>query len=96
MTVSASDVCDTDPTVDLALVQSNEGDTVDTFDPEFDVTVVEGRKGNDIQLIDGQLFLRAERSGNSHGRVYTITYKATDSSGNSTTATATVEVPHNQ
>jgi len=47
-------------------------------------------------LIDGQLFLRAERSGNSDGRVYTITYEATDASGNSTTATATVEVPHNQ
>ena len=37
--------------------------------------------------------LRAERSGIGNGRVYTITLKATDSSGNSTTATAKVTVP---
>ena len=30
------------------------------------------------------------------GRVYTITYRATDASGNSSTAMETVVVPHNQ
>jgi hypothetical protein len=40
--------------------------------------------------------LRAERSGTGSGRVYTITYKATDVSGNYAIATVTVEVPHNQ
>jgi endo-1,4-beta-xylanase len=65
-------------------------------DLAFDVTEVVGTKGNDIQLVDGQLFLRAERSGNSDGRVYSINYQAMDASGNSTSATVTVEVPHNQ
>jgi hypothetical protein len=40
--------------------------------------------------------LRAERDGNLNGRVYTITFKVTDSLGNSSTATATVSVPLNQ
>ena len=33
--------------------------------------------------------------GGGNGRVYTITFKVTDSSGNVTRATATVVVPHN-
>jgi Tol biopolymer transport system component len=96
LTATASDVGDPNPIVELVIVQSSEGENIDTFDPAFDVTEVVGKKGNDIQLVDGQLFLRAERSGNSDGRVYSITYQATDASGNSTSATVTVEVPHNQ
>jgi len=93
---AATDECSPAPDIALTLVESSEGDNTDTFDPAFDVTVVEGRKGGDIQLIDGQLYLRAERSGKSDGRTYTITYSATDDDGNSTTATATVDVPHNR
>ena len=96
VTYTVFDIADPNPVVELILVQSDEGDGVDTFDPAFDVTEIEGRKGGDIQVIDGQLFLRAERAGNSDGRVYTITYGATDASGNSATATAAVVVPHNQ
>jgi hypothetical protein len=40
--------------------------------------------------------LRSERQGGSNGRVYTITFKVTDASGNSTTATAKVVVDHSQ
>jgi hypothetical protein len=40
--------------------------------------------------------LRAERDGNGDGRVYTITFKVTDSSGNVGTATARVSVPLSQ
>ena len=40
--------------------------------------------------------LRAERAGNGNGRVYTITFKVTDASGNVGTATAKVTVPHSQ
>jgi hypothetical protein len=96
VTYTVFDIADPDPTVELVLVQSNEGDGVNTFDPSSDVSEVVGRKGDDIQLVDGQLFLRAERAGNSDGRVYTITYEATDASGNSTSATGAVIVPHNQ
>jgi len=40
--------------------------------------------------------LRAERSGNGNGRIYTITITATDEAGNSSTQDVTVSVPHDQ
>ncbi len=40
--------------------------------------------------------LRAERSGNGMGRIYTITYTATDKAGNKTVTSVTVTVPHDQ
>jgi hypothetical protein len=40
--------------------------------------------------------LRSERMGGGNGRVYTITFKVTDSSGNVSTATKKVTVPHSQ
>lgn len=39
---------------------------------------------------------RADRTGVGKGRTYTITYEATDGSGNKATATTTVVVPHDQ
>ena len=39
--------------------------------------------------------LRAERSGKSAGRVYTITLESRDASGNASQRTVTVAVPHN-
>lgn len=60
----------------------------------------DGDTENDIQdvelgTLDTAFQLRAERSGNGVGRVYTITYTATDVAGNKTTATANVTVPVN-
>lgn len=86
-TVTASDDTDPSPSVRLVSVTSNEadngrgdGDTVD-----------------DIKVLDDTHFLlRAERSGNGSGRVYTITYEAADAAGNLTSATAKVWVPLNQ
>jgi hypothetical protein len=40
--------------------------------------------------------LRSEREGGGNGRVYTITFKVRDASGNVATATAKVTVPQNQ
>ncbi len=40
--------------------------------------------------------LRAEREGNGPGRVYAVTYKATDFAGNETRVTVDVVVPHDQ
>lgn len=59
----------------------------------------DGDQPNDIQNAalgtDDRAFdLRSERSGSGPGRVYTITYRATDHSGNTTDAQATVTVPH--
>ena len=59
-----------------------------------------GDKGPDIQgaaigTDDRAFSLRSERGtgGQNTGRVYTITYRATDSSGNTKDVTATVTVP---
>lgn len=57
----------------------------------------DGNTLNDIVIAANckSVQLRAERDGNLNGRVYTITFRVTDSQGNTTTATATVSVPHN-
>ena len=55
-----------------------------------------GNTTNDIVKIDDFTFnMRAERAGPGSGRIYTITYRATDASGNTAIASVTVAVPHN-
>lgn len=60
----------------------------------------EGNTNGDIQEADFDTFdqsflLRAERAGGDpYGRTYTVTYTATDASGNRTRVSATVHVPH--
>lgn len=79
----------------------------DDYDPEPEIklesiTASETLANGDIQ--DAQFFtddrgflLAAKRAGNNMGgRVYTVTYSATDASGNKTTASATVAVQHDQ
>jgi len=84
-TVSVTDA-DPNATVTLLSVTSNEPDSVN-----------DGDKPNDIVIVDDYNFqLRAERLGGGDGRVYTITYEVTDECGNSTIASATVSVPHDQ
>jgi len=81
--VSTSDTA----SVTLVSVESNEPDN----------GLGDGDTANDIVIVDNHtLKLRAERSGNGAGRVYTITYLATNSCGNTATATTTVTVPHNK
>jgi hypothetical protein len=83
-TTSASDNADPSPTVALVSVTSNEPDN----------GLDDGDTAHDIVIVNDHTFqLRAERSGTGTGRVYTITYKATDACGNQTTTTATVKVP---
>ncbi|MFF3925801.1 hypothetical protein [Paenibacillus lactis] len=43
---------------------------------------------------DTAFLLRAARSGQGSGRIYTITYTVTDQAGNETVVTAEVQVPH--
>jgi predicted extracellular nuclease len=83
-TVIVSDNFDDNPIVALVSVTSNEPDN----------GLDDGDTPNDIVILDDYTFqLRAERSGIGEGRIYTITYQATDACGNTTTATATVTVP---
>jgi hypothetical protein len=64
---------------------------------ESDNGLGDGDMPDDIVILDDFNFeLRAERDGTADGRVYTITYQATDSCGNTTIASVTVEVPHSQ
>ncbi|MCK4752979.1 MAG: DUF5011 domain-containing protein [Planctomycetes bacterium] len=84
---TASDNCDDFPEISLVSVVSNESD-----DGSGD-----GHTSDDIEIDeDGSIYLRAERSGNGEGRIYTITYEATDASGNSTVKSETVEVKRNR
>lgn len=58
----------------------------------------DGNTLNDIVIAANckSVQLRSERDGDGDGRVYTITFKVTDASGNVGTATAKVTVPHSQ
>ena len=90
-TITVTDNCDPNPTVTLISITSNEPATG---------FLGAGDKGPDVQGAsygtDDRVFsLRAERAtGGTHtGRVYTITYRVTDVSGNFSEATVTVKVP---
>ena len=94
---TVSDKCDPSPQVSLVNIVMNEGDTTNAYDPAYDDSTGDGRTTNDIQVgSNGSIYLRSERSGTGAGRIYTITYKAVDFSGNVTTKSATVTVPHDQ
>ena len=85
--VTATDDQDPNPVVSLLSVTSNQDDNA----------TGDGNTSADIVIQNGQIFLRAERSGGSkEDRVYTITYTATDASGNVGIGVATVTVPHDQ
>jgi len=85
-TVSVSDNVDPNPTVTLLSVTSNEPDNAPGD--------ADGNTTRDIRILNDFTFrLRAERSEIGPGRVYTITYRATDAHGNSTSSSATVTVP---
>ena len=61
----------------------------------------DGNTVNDIQgaatgTFDTAFRVRAERAGKGSGRVYTVTYTATDLFGNFADGTATITVPHDK
>lgn len=89
-TVLANDHCDGDD-VDIRLVSivSNE-----PADDKGDGRTQPDIEGAELGTGDLEFLLRAERSGQGLGRVYTVKYRATDSAGNSTEATAKVVVRH--
>jgi hypothetical protein len=54
----------------------------------------DGNTAPDWEIVDAHhLKLRAERSGRGNGRIYTLTIRATDGVGNSTSKAVTVRVP---
>ena len=87
--VTAIDAVDGEVDVELVSVVSDEPNERPTRGPWWKRWFQE-----DIVIVDDDLFLlRAERDPRGDGRTYTITYSATDSCGNWSLATATVEVP---
>ena len=73
------DICDPSPRMSLVGITSDD----------------KGMTKDDILITkNGSIYLRAEHSPKVRSRTYAITYKATDASGNSTTKTAAVFVPH--
>jgi len=91
-TVSAGDACSANPSVRLVSIVSNEPDEgTGDGDQPYDIQAINGGPvpvGTDVRSFS----LRAERAGSGSGRVYTVTYSATDAAGNSTTASAVVVV----
>jgi hypothetical protein len=82
-TIQVTDLCDPNPQVRLISTTSNEA-------------LGSGDIRATLNADTRSFQLRATRAGSGSGRVYTITYRATDASGNSTTGSATVFVPHDQ
>lgn len=78
---------DYDPAPEIQLVSITANEPLDRSD------ATDVRPGID----DRQFQLKAERKEeNKVGRIYTVTYSATDGSGNKTLASATVTVPHDE
>lgn len=91
LVASASDNCDA--TVGLSSVYISQVTSDEAENGNGD-----GNTPNDIVIAADckSVQLRAERAGGSNGRVYTITFKVSDASGNFTTTTAKVTVPKSQ
>lgn len=81
--ITVTDNYDPQPEIKLESIACNE--------PLAPGDVVGAPLGADVR----QFQLKATRAGNNPaGRIYTITYSATDGSGNRSLASATVAVPH--
>jgi len=86
-TWTLTDNCDQSPQVTLVSITSSEADN----------GLGDGDTSGDIEIRDdGSIYLRAERNNPNTSRIYTITYQAVDDSGNATTSSATVTVPHDR
>lgn len=88
-TVTVTDNCCASPTFKLISVESNEPDN-----GKGDGNTVGDISGATFGTPDVAFQLRAERSGNGTGRIYTIIYEAEDCSMNFAYDTVQVRVPH--
>lgn len=89
--VSSASSCDGTVNLNSVVIDTVTSDEVENGNGD-------GNTLNDIVISCNRksVQLRSERNGSGDGRVYTITFKVTDSFGVSSTATATVTVPKSQ
>jgi len=91
LVASASDNCGTGVSLSSVFISQVTSDETENGNGD-------GNTLNDIVIAPDckSVQLRSERSGNGNGRVYTITFKVVDASGNIATTTAKVTVPKSQ
>lgn len=89
--IEISDECDPNPSLELLSIESNE-----SSNGRGDGNAAPDIRGADFGGGDTSFELRAERSGQGDGRVYTIRYRAVDSGGNEAVRVAHVRVPHDR
>ena len=91
LVASASDGCDGGVDINDVVISKVTSDETENGGGD-------GNTFNDIVIATNckSVQLRAERNGGGNGRVYTITFRVKDASGNSRTATAIVTVPKSQ
>jgi len=89
--IQVSDTCDDSPMVELESIICNEPDN-----GLGDGNTSDDIKGASYGTDDRAFSLRAERAGLGDGRIYSITYKVADDTGNSNKASGNVIVSHNQ
>src|SRR6266571_1528418 len=86
-----SDLCDAGPGVVLVSATSSEADDAPgSGDGDTTGDIQDASPGTP----DASVLLRAERSSDGPGRIYTLTYMARDASGNTASALGLVTVPH--
>ena len=86
--VQASDLCGHVAELKLLSIVSNQpGNGIGDGNTAPDIAAK-------IGTLDQNFWLRAERAGPGRDRIYTVTYQATDDSGNSANTSANVVVPH--
>ncbi len=85
-----SDGCDGSLSVSSVVITTVTSDEIENGNGD-------GNTLNDIVIAANckSVQLRAERDGSGNGRVYIITFRVADASGNTTTKTVKVVVPHN-
>lgn len=88
--IGATDACDAAPSVVVTVASNEPENDLGDGDTDADWVVT----ANDDGTFD--VAVRAERSGLGTDRVYTITVTATDGTGNQSTASGEVTVPHDQ
>jgi hypothetical protein len=88
LVASVSDLCDGSVDINDVVISKVTSDEIENGNGD-------GNTNNDIVIAPDckSVQLRSEREGGGDGRVYTITLKVKDSSGNVTTATRKVVVP---